>query len=980
VWGKNWDHAWFHLTGSVPIAWKGKKICARINLGSEALIFSKNGTPIYGLSVASLWPTQDFKRERFDICQSARGGEVVELWIEASAAQLFGLQLMNDEGKLAPRKYGHYEACVKTIELTVFRKDIWDFYLDCTLLNDQMRALPPNSVRRARILFAVNRAIDHFHDDEESIRKAKKWIHIELTKKNSASSLQTIAVGHAHLDTAWLWPVNETIRKCARTFANQVDLIERYPDYIFGASQAQHYQFVKKYYPALYTRIKQKVQEGKWEIQGGMWVEADCNLISGESMVRQILHGKNFFRGEFNVDVKNLWLPDVFGYSDALPQILKKSGIQYFVSQKLSWNQYNRFPHHTFLWRGIDGSEIITHFPPEENYASELKPSGLMKGQDHFIEKGFLNEYLTLFGIGDGGGGPTMEMIESGLRQRDLEGSPKVILGHAQDMLSRLDSVMEKLPIWVGELYFELHRGTYTTHAYIKKMNRKMEFRLREIEMLYSLAPSNTVYPGEELDCMWKRLLLNQFHDIIPGSSITPVYEDSRKDYQVLQRQSDDLIKKFIKKNLTKVNHRFCIINTLSTTYNRPVVLPMSWAQYDILNEDGAIVPYQIEEDCTVVLVPIRPLSYITLNRGSKHSEKRSTLSAQDTILENELIRYTFFRDGTLSKAYDKSCKREIIIDGQLCNSLRLFEDRPVNWDAWDIDIYYEKQFLEQAHLIKHEWLCQGPIRQGIRFHYKIGQSTILQDVYLAVNSKRLDFKTQIDWQECHKLLRVFFEVDIQSDLATYEIQFGHMKRPTHRNTSWDMAQFEVIGHRYADLSEEGYGVAILNDCKYGYQIHHNVMSLSLLRAPTVPDPTADRGVHHFTYSFLPHRGRLIESHVLSETSQLNQGILCFPGQMRKEMLFPCSLDTDDVVLDTIKKAENDDSMILRFYEPMGRRIQTNLNLHFHGVDLFETDLMEENEKKLDTRENMVKLKFEPFEIKTIKITGWQKKNHKGTT
>ncbi len=437
-WGKNWERAWFYLKAVVPGEWKGKKVVVRINLGGESLVFSNEGMPLAGLSFHTIWMMSEFVRDRFPITDNANGGEQIELWLEATAAQLFGLKLEEDPGIMNPVRFGNYEAAVQYVNLAIFRTDIWQLYLDCFLLNDLMKALPEKSVRRARILSALMKAIDCFHQDEKSVQNSRAFLSPELEKRSSASDLTTIAVGHAHLDTAWLWPIHETIRKCARTFSSQVQLIDKYPGYVFGASQAQHYAFVKVHYPSLYQKIKEKISQQRWEVQGGMWVEADCNLISGESMVRQILHGKNFFKDEFGIDIKNLWLPDVFGYSAAMPQILKKSGIDYFLTQKLSWNQFNRFPHHTFIWRGIDGSEVITHFPPEDNYGGDLRPSKLKYAQENFDEHAYLDEFLTLFGIGDGGSGATEEMIETGLRLADMENCPRVEFGHAQDFFDQL--------------------------------------------------------------------------------------------------------------------------------------------------------------------------------------------------------------------------------------------------------------------------------------------------------------------------------------------------------------------------------------------------------------------------------------------------------------------------------------------------------------------------------------------------------------
>jgi alpha-mannosidase len=965
-WGSNWERAWFHITGEVPESWKGECVVALIDLGGEALIYDVNGTPLQGLSIHSIWEG-NFRRDRFEIAKRAVGNEKVDLWIEASAAQLFGVQLEQDTGNQPPKKFGTYTATIGTVALTVFRKDIWHLCLDFFVLNDLMKALPEKSVRRARIMHKLNEAIDIFNVDIESVKKTRDIIAVEMNKPGSASSLKTRAVGHAHLDTAWLWPLSETIRKCARTFSSQIDLIEKYPDYIFGASQAQHYAFVKNYYPLLYKKIKEKIAQGKWEVQGGMWVEADCNIISGESMIRQILHGKNFFKDEFDQDIKNLWLPDVFGYSAAMPQILRKSGLDYFITQKISWSQFNKFPHHTFKWRGIDGTEVITHFPPEDTYNSQLQPGKLKYAEENFHEKALLDEFLTLFGIGDGGGGPTEEIIETGLRQKNLEGSPKIEFGNAQQMLDRLGQKKDILPTWVGELYFELHRGTLTTQAYNKKMNRYIELKLRELEILFSMLSLDN-YPTELFDNMWKKLLLNQFHDIIPGSSITPVYEDSRKDYESLFSQAEQLKHTVENHLIDKTKNNLCVINTLSFPYARPIELPENWKGFEVIDETGNKITIQNEKNRSVVLLEIQPLSTINIKRGKKITIAETHKHEAEFVLENNFVRYELDDNGFIISAYDKEAKKQILAEGKKGNVLSIYEDRPVNWDAWDIDIFYEKQLIENAQLISREWICRGEVRQGIRQVYKIANSNITQNIYLTSNSKRLDFETDVEWQEDHKMLRVSFAVNVFSDTASYEIQYGHIKRNTHRNTSWDMAKFEVAGHRFADLSDRQYGVALLNDCKYGYKILDNVIDLNLLRSTTNPDPTADRGKHTFKYSLLPHNNEMIESNVLSEAAQLNQPPVTFEGISKNDFVLPCSLENDDVVLEVLKKAEKEDALIIRLYEPNGKHVTARLKINLKNTKVFEADLMENILQELEMENGCVNLEFTPFEIKTIKI------------
>lgn len=965
-WGKNWQRAWFHVTGTIPQEWAGRKVVAKINLGGEGCLFDSDGTPLQGLSFHTLW-MDEFVRERYDVTESAVGGEKLDLWVEASASQLFGLQLERDPALQSPRRYGHYEAAVKDASLALFRQDIWQLYLDVMLLNDLMKSLPADSVRRSRIRRAVNRAIDRFQEEGEAVEAARELLRPELAKPAGASDLQTIAVGHAHIDTAWLWPISETIRKCARTFSSQIALIEKYPSYIFGASQPQHYAFIKEYYPSLYEKIRQKVKEGRWEVQGGMWVEADCNLIDGESIVRQILYGKKFFKHEFDVEVRNLWIPDVFGYSAAMPQILKKSGLDYLVTQKISWNQFNKFPHNTFIWQGIDGSQVLAHFPPENNYNSLLLPSGLRRARENFAEKAFADEFLTLYGIGDGGGGPTEEIIETGIRQANLEETPRVVFGKAQEFLDRLENYRDDLAVWTGELYLELHRGTLTTQAHNKKMNRMLEYRLRQLEMLFSAGKMER-YPADQLESMWKKLLINQFHDILPGSSINLVYKDSRKAYSSLTGEADALALEFAQNSLVRNEECLTIINTCSYDYQRAIQLPGEWSGYAVKDGEDNSVSVQQELNGAVVFVKIPAFQTMVLRRGQRVATQIVPDFPEQLVLENELVRYEIDRDGKIVSAFDKEIGRELFVDKKAGNVLRLYEDRPADWDAWDIDIFYESQLLEEARLVTAEWCAYGPVRQGIKLSFTVGTSEIEQCVYLMPNSKRLDFETKINWQERHKMLRVGFEVDVQADQASYDIQFGYIRRPTHRNTSWDMAKFEGVAHKFVDLSDTDYGVAVLNNCKYGHKVYGNLMEINLLRSPTNPDPEADRGWHEFTYSLLPHTNSLAFSDVFFEAAQLNNPPALFPSFEAPEFGMPVSLSNDSVVLEVMKKAETDDGVMVRLHEARGRSARTTLLLDKKFIKAFQTNLMEEKPVPVEVVDGKVELQFTPFEIKTFKL------------
>ncbi|MEZ5357720.1 MAG: glycoside hydrolase family 38 C-terminal domain-containing protein [Candidatus Zixiibacteriota bacterium] len=964
IWGKRWDSGWMHLTGTIPEGWQGKTVVAQIDVGGEGLVFRPDGTILQGITNGSVFDTE-FGRDIVPLVDACDGGENVELWVESAANGLFGMFCDLDPGPDSTNRYGQYDAKLNQARLAVFDTDIWQLMLDVRVLLGLIKALPPASVRRARIIQIAVEAMNAFGKSNNNPRFAREILARELGKPANASALSVTAIGHAHIDTAWLWPVRETIRKCARTFATQLDLIERYPEYIFGASQPQHYVFIKEYYPELYKRIKAAIAAGRWEVQGCMWVESDCNVTSGESLVRQVLHGKNFFMDEFGVDVDNLWLPDVFGYSAALPQILEKSGVKYFLTQKLSWSQINEFPHHTFIWEGIDGTRVLTHFPPENTYNSQLASDTLVAASERFHEKEYIDEFISLFGVGDGGGGPKAEHIEMGRRQSNLEGACRVQFGPACDFLRRLERYRDRLPVWVGELYLELHRGTLTTQAKVKRANRKLEHQLRAIEMLASCLPLEN-YPQKSIDAIWKTVLLNQFHDIIPGSSITEVYRVTHEQHRDALDRCDRIIKE-VSALLGKPDENcITLFNSLHYTYDGAIELPESWENAGVEDENGKALTCQSEGDKTIARVVVPPYSFYTLIRSD--TAPIDVAKEDSLVLENDVVRYEFDRQGQLIRAYDKESEREIIDPTQPGNIFTLYEDYPNAWDAWDIDVFYRDVPLETATALQVTPLCTGSVRSELKLEFRIGQSSIVQHISLSKASKRLDFETHIDWKEKHTMLRVAFPVTIHADEAAFDIQYGYLRRSTHRNTSWEQAKFEVVGHRYADLSDADYGVALLNDCKYGYFIENGLLDLNLLRSANYPDPDADQGEHDFTFSLLPHSGDLRHSNVIAEAAQLNQGIVMIEGFRAGDGCeLPVTLSGKGVSLEVVKKAEKESCWVIRIVETIGCAATANLSIGLSGATLQETDLMEWHDTATYTDDNIA-IPLKPFEIRTFKL------------
>ena len=959
-WGKEWDSAWFCLNGQIKKEWRGKKIIADLDFSGEGLVYDPKGKEIQGITNASIWD-QNFVRTRVLVPKTCIKNNEVEIWVETAANSLFGIFVDVDPEQDNPKRHGTFDAKVETIDIGIFREDIWHLYLDVRILLGLIEKLEKDSTQRLRIINSLNKAVIAFKDDKKDANSSRNILSAELNKRASSSELKVAAVGHAHIDTGWLWPVKETIRKCARTFTTQLDLIERYPDYVFGASMPQHYQFMKDFYPSIFKRIKAAVKKGQWELQGGMWVEADCNLISGESMVRQLLYGKIFFKKEFGVDVDNLWLPDVFGYSAALPQILKQAEIDYFLTQKISWNQFNDFPHQTFNWRGIDGTEILTHFPPENTYNSELDTKFLMPAQKTFKEKDKLNEFMSLFGVGDGGGGPKPENIELGKRLKNLEGAPKVSFDHAKNFFRRLNRKKNQLETWVGELYLELHRGTLTTHGLVKKQNRKLENKLKAVEFLWSNCDLKN-YPQNDLDEAWKKLMINQFHDIIPGSSINLVYKNTHKEYEGIHKTCDKLLNKSASILFKKDKNSFTLVNSLSYHFKGVVKIPNKYKGYQIISDDKiSLATQQVNKDL-VCFVDLEPFSFKTFSKGQK--EKSKTVNHSSLVLENNYVKYEFHKDGTLKSAYDKELKLNFL--GSNGNVLSLYEDRPLNWDAWDIDFYYKDSLLETSKVERIEKVRAGVVNSSLNISYTIGNSTIKQHISLSNHSKRLDFNTSVDWKEKHKMLRVHFPTAITNEQATFDIQYGHVKRNTHKNTSWDKAKFEVVGHKYADLSNNDYGVALMNDCKYGYSIFDNTIDLNLLRSPNNPDADADIGYHEFVYSFYPHNKDLIRSNVIEESTLLNHSPIVFEGYKNLSTSSTITYKGKGIEITAFKKSEYKNEIIIRTVETLGRNSEGNIYL---DGEITETNILEQkNINKPKRIKEKYFLKLKPFEIKTFKI------------
>ncbi|HIB69522.1 MAG TPA: alpha-mannosidase, partial [Phycisphaerales bacterium] len=833
------------------------------------------------------------------------------------------------------------------------------------------RVLDQNDPARTRLLNVLYEAFQTLDTREpmterfyESAPQALQILTLGLKEAGHPLEVDLVCAGHAHLDVGWLWPVGQTRGKAARTFHTVDHLMDAFPDYHFSQSQPQLYDFIRKDYPQLFERIKERVKEGRWEVLGGLWVEADANLTGAESLVRQLLLGRGFFREHFGeAESPVLWLPDVFGYTWSLPQLIKQAGLEYFFTIKIGWNQYNRMPVESFWWQGIDGTRVLTHFSTTPvlrgthaaTYNAEVTPEQYVGTWRNFQQQESQDILLMAYGYGDGGGGPTREMLENLDFLKSAPSAPRAKLGRVGDFFKEMERRSgSKLPTWKGELYLEYHRGTYTTQAALKRGNRKCEVALHNLEFLASWAchlRCDYRFPAEKVKELWQVICLNQFHDILPGSSIRQVNVEAARDHSTVLASAAELQREVLERLTQSLSGELLLFNPTSFERHEPIRIPGlahgSW-------KDSEGLPVARQGEWLLPATPIDCYGVLALQTSEETlADFESELSAGPTHLENRFLRVEFDHQGQISRCFDKQAQRELLPPGQSGNQLQLFEDRPMQWDAWDIDIYYTDRQWTAELQGPPEVVESGPLVAALKFVYTTEQSTITQFVSLACTGPRLDFTTEVEWRERHTLLKAAFPVDILSPEAKFEIQWGHVSRPTHRNTSWDWARFEVPAQKWADLSEGNYGVSLLNDCKYGYDVSDGQLRITLLRSPTMPDPEADQGRHGFTYALLPHQGTLGVS-TIAQGYFLNYPVLVHQG--RGEAGRPRSLvraEPDNLVIETVKPAQNEQGITVRHYEALRHRGEGKLVFDNRVKQAQKTDLLEENaiEVKISGRE-----------------------------
>ncbi|MFC8411416.1 alpha-mannosidase [Arthrobacter sp. NPDC057259] len=943
-WGSPWSTTWLRLQGEVPETWGSAPDTAvevLVDLGFSADLpgFQCEGTAWRpdGTVIKAISP-----RNQYIPLKLLGSGMTVDFYVEAAAnpdlsqGWTFAATPLGDKATAGtePRYW------LGRIVIAELDQCVWELHQDIWTLRGLMHELPMELPRRHEILRALERMLDIMDPDDVAGTAAAGRAELAevLSRPAYASAHQLLATGHAHIDSAWLWPVRETIRKCARTFSNVVALMDEDPDFVFSCSSAQQLAWMKEFYPELFERIRDKVRAGQFVPVGGMWVEADSNMPGGEAMARQFLEGKSFFLAEFDVECHEAWLPDTFGYSAALPQIVKAAGSRWFLTQKISWNQVNRMPHHTFEWEGIDGTRLFTHFPPVDSYSSEISGRELAHAERNYRDHGRGTMSLLPFGYGDGGGGPTREMLAAARRTADLEGSPRVRIGSAADFFSGAADDYPSPPVWVGELYLELHRGTYTSQANTKRGNRRCEHLLREAELWSATAAvrAGAAYPAAELKRLWRLVLLQQFHDILPGSSIAWVHQDAERNYDAVARDLEAIIAAAAAAALGN-GDRDILLN--AAPHARAGVPALGAAEPQTA---GAAV--------------------------------NATAADSGFVLDNGIIRAVVDANGLLVSLRDHASGREAMAPGTAGNLLELHRDTPNEWDAWDIDSFYRRNVtaLTEARSVTLE-------RDGgdavVVIERMAGGSPVTQRLRLAPGSASLEIATAVDWREREKLLKLGFPFDLRADRSAAETQFGHVFRPTHVNTSWEAAKFEICAHRWIHVEEPGYGVAVSNAASYGHDVTRQVrddggttttVRVSLLRAPKFPDPGADQGPHELTVTVRPGAGI---ADAVEEGYRTNLAPRMVKGAHGAEPLVAVS--NPALVVEAVKLAEDGSGdVVVRLYEALGRRSRGVLSANFAVSRVWSVDLLERpaDAPGVEIRGADAVLELRPFQLVTLRL------------
>jgi len=973
-WETGYDSAvFFSAETAVPPGFAGKKLYLELDFGGEALV-RVNGIIAGGVSSAENagW----VHRDRILLGDLDAG---TTLAIEAEATV--------NSGGFCDAAMDGAESTVYTLSkarLVCIDEVCEGYIIDTATVWDALGCIADEYIK-TRVFAALDDSmhmVDFDFEDSRvraSIADAADVLKRRLDEIRYTPSCEVLMTGHSHIDIAWLWRVQESERKAARTFANNLALMDRYPDFVFAQSQAVLYDMTQRLYPELFGRVKEKVQSGQWDIVGNVWVEADTNIASGESLIRQLLYGREFFKREFGAVSDIYWLPDCFGFSWALPQIIRRSGMKYFLTAKLNGQDTNRFPHTVFRWIGNDGSEVLAYLQ-RTGYGGEYEPGAIAAAANRNDEKDTARTVMGMFGYGDGGGGCTYAMVERGRRLQNFPGLPGSRIGHAQEFFETCETVRGGLPAYRDEMYYENHRGTYTSQAFVKKGNRKGEFLLAGAEAAATAAScfAGAAYPQEPLDGVWKLLLKNQFHDILPGTSIHEAFEDCRADYETITQTGTRLFQTALGSLNARIESRadgVVVWSFLPHKASGPAEIEIDAMGADTAAFDrgeqlrGAMFERDGKAYLRFLAADVPAMGYKTFSIAPRQRDFEP-VRATARLLENEFLRAEFDENGILTSVFDKENAREVLAGRG--NLLTVFQDKCVHETAWNLELNYQKKYWELLEAESVEVPESNEVRGVIRIVRAFGQSRITQDIILTAGERRLDFETTADWQESDKILKAAFEVGVLNTRAWFETAHGAIDRPTHWSNGFDLARFEQCAHKWADLSEGGYGVSLLNDCKYGYDIKDHVMRLSLLRAPTCPDRTGDRGMHRFTYSLYPHQGGWQDASTVQKAFELNVPFAAFPLTKQDGTLPPqmalVEADCPNVVVEAVKQALDGNGIILRFYEAGQRRGTVTVKTTLPFTKVLECNLMEVDEREIPSSGDTFAFDYKPFEVRTFRL------------
>lgn len=975
IWGEKWEYCWFCGSFCIPKEAVGKRIVMDLNPGGETTIFV-NGKAFGTYRADWIAKKHHYMADNF-VTDFAKEGENYQLLMETYAGHFFPNYESCATGPVIPGSYEDpaIEGSRRVLgecSFGIWREEAYQLYLDMTTLYELLKEMDDSSLRAvhiAQVLKDATKVIEFETDAQgrlESYKEARKLLKPAMEAINGSTVARFYSVGNSHLDLAWLWPVEETRKKTVRTFAAQLRLLDAYPEYKFIQSQPAEYELCREYAPELFERILQAIREGRWIADGAMWVEPDTNMSSGESLIRQLFYGKKYYREVLGTDSHVLWLPDSFGYTAALPQILKGCDVQYLVTQKIFWsyNEGEQFPYHYFTWEGMDGSKVTSFLPTSYTYNTD--PGELLRTWKSRRQKEDLEAFLLPFGYGDGGGGPVRDHVEFAMRQKNLEGSPKVEMVSPEEFFHQMEKEGGPKHTYTGELYFTAHRGTYTVQAKIKKNNRRSELILRELEFWGSLALlSGKSYDRETAERLWKVLLFHQFHDILPGSSIERVYTEANREHEKLQKEAMAQIEYYQSALLTQSENSVVVCNSLSFERTAIVSLPESFAGARLA--DGS----KVEVDAAGrACVHLPSMSMTTIYQSPQSAVCTNTVTVTESesgfCMENDKIVVLVNRYGEVNSYIRKDSGREFAAGPM--NQLRLFRDIPRYFDAWDIDSIYKEEELSGAfdqHACIKE---QGGLRASLLVEGRIGNSSYQQEISLESGSACLVFDTTIDWKELHRLLKVSFPAAVYAVNAKHEMQFGYVERPTHDSRLYDKDRFEVCNHRYTALTDASHGTVVLNDCKYGINVDGNSMNLTLLRAAASPQMRSDNARQTMRFAFMGYEGDFADAAAVRAGYEMNVPVEVIPNAQAKLQF--ASVDQKNVILETVKPAEDESGdLILRLYEACGASSKANVTLAVQIAAAWKTNMLEETKETIAINSpNQLNLSFEPFEIQTIRV------------